>query len=414
MRCGGWVVLTHAVGQPVMRVLCTCLPGFGHFLPMLPLARALTAAGHDVAFASAADFCPQMEREGFVTFPAGISLADQLAEAAKRYPEQHAMPHGLERFYTFVPRMLAGVAAPPRAADLMPVVEEWHPDVVVHDEADFGAPVAAAAHDVPYADHGMGVFRPLHMARLAAEVAAPLWQRFGVDLGPYGGLFRHLYLDVCPPSLQSAEIGQVKTARPMQSAHIVMGDQRLPDWMPALRLVPTIYVTLGTIFNQNPRVFTTVLESLRDQDCNVIVTVGPENDPAVLGPQPDHVHVERFIPQEALLPHCDLVINQGGTAILSILAQGLPLLVLPQGANQFFHAQACLRAGVARVLNPGEITIDAVRRDVDALLTHAEYTAAARRIAAEIDAMPGPDGGVRLLEVLVAEGRAAAGEAVTS
>ena len=395
-----------------MRVLCTCLPGYGHFLPMLPLGRALAAAGHEVAFASAADFCPQMEREGFVTFPAGISLADQLAEAARRYPEQHAMPHGLERFYTFVPRMLAGVAAPPRAADLVPIIQEWRPDAVVHDEADFGAPVAAAAHNVPYADHSMGVLRPMHMAQLAAEVAAPLWQRFGVDLGPYGGLFRHLYLDVCPPSLQSAAIDDVETARPMQNAHIVMGDQRLPDWMRRLRPVPTIYVTLGTIFNQNPRVFTTVLEALRDRDVNVIVTVGADNDPAVLGAQPDHVHVERFIPQEALLPHCDLVINQGGTAILSILAHGLPILVLPQGANQFFHAQACLRAGVARVLNPGEITVDAVRQDVDALLRVPEYAANARRTAAEFDAMPGPDDGVRLLELVVAEG-SPAGEAVS-
>ena len=410
MRCAG-VGFARAVGQPVMRVLCTCLPGYGHFLPMLPLARALTAAGHDVAFASAADFCPQMEREGFVTFPAGITLAEQLAEAARRYPEQHAMPHGIERFYTFVPRMLAGVAAPPRAADLMPVIQEWRPDVLVHDEADFGAPVAAAANNVPYADHGMGVRRPLQMARLAADVAAPLWQRFDVNLGPYGGLFRHLYLDVCPPSLQTEDIDGVETARPMQNAHIVMDDQRLPDWMAALRPVPTIYVTLGTIFNQNPGVFTTVLDALRDTDCNVIVTVGPANDPAVLGAQPDHVHVERFIPQEALLPHCDLVINQGGTAILSILAQGLPLLVLPQGANQFFHAQACLRAGVARVANPGEITVDAVRRDIDTLLTDTEYTACARRTAAEIDAMPGPDDAVALLEVLVREGRVA-GEAV--
>ena len=31
-----------------MRVLCTCLPGHGHFNPMLALAQGLTRAGHDV------------------------------------------------------------------------------------------------------------------------------------------------------------------------------------------------------------------------------------------------------------------------------------------------------------------------------------------------------------------------------
>ncbi|PSO55910.1 MAG: glycosyl transferase, partial [Actinobacteria bacterium QS_5_72_10] len=37
-------------------MLCTCLPERGHFPPMVPLARALVEAGHDVAFASAQQF----------------------------------------------------------------------------------------------------------------------------------------------------------------------------------------------------------------------------------------------------------------------------------------------------------------------------------------------------------------------
>ncbi len=71
-----------------MRVLCTCLPGHGHFNPMLALAQALRRAGHDVAFATAAEFCPHVERTGFAAFPAGMPLARQVDEARSRYPEQ--------------------------------------------------------------------------------------------------------------------------------------------------------------------------------------------------------------------------------------------------------------------------------------------------------------------------------------
>ena len=28
-----------------MRILCTCVPGFGHFHPMVPISLALEAAG---------------------------------------------------------------------------------------------------------------------------------------------------------------------------------------------------------------------------------------------------------------------------------------------------------------------------------------------------------------------------------
>jgi UDP:flavonoid glycosyltransferase YjiC (YdhE family) len=150
---------------------------------MLPLARALADAGHDVAFATAGELGPSIEKHGFTAFPAGISLARQLEEAALRYPEAGMAP-GPERFEAFVPRMLAGVAAPARARDLLPILDEWRPDVLVHDETEFGGPVAAARFGVPYAEQSVGILRPLAMARLAAEVLAPLGAEMGSSPGP--------------------------------------------------------------------------------------------------------------------------------------------------------------------------------------------------------------------------------------
>ena len=98
-------------------MLFTCLPGFGHFLPMVPLARAAVAAGHEVDFATAAAFCPHVGQAGFPAHAAGLSLPDQMQGAAERYPEQHAMKPGKARFEAFVPRMLGGVAAPARAGE---------------------------------------------------------------------------------------------------------------------------------------------------------------------------------------------------------------------------------------------------------------------------------------------------------
>ena len=120
-----------------MRVLCTCLPGHGHFNPMLALAQALARSGHEVAFATAADFCPRIQQTGFAAFPAGMPLASQMEEARRRYPEQDGLT-AMERFEQFVPRMLAGVAAPARAADLVPLVGDWKPDLLVHDETELG------------------------------------------------------------------------------------------------------------------------------------------------------------------------------------------------------------------------------------------------------------------------------------
>ncbi len=396
-----------------MRVVCTCLPGYGHFIPIAPLASALADSGHEVVIATASDFCPQIEQAGFDTFPAGLSLPAQLQQANATIP-QAALPHGKERFTTFVPRMLAGVAAPPRAADLAPLLRAWPPDLLLHDETELGGPVAAAAAGIPWATHSVGILRPLSMLRLAGETLAPLAAEWGVDtgdLGPFAGLFRYLYLDVCPPGLQSEEIAQVEVAHPLRGVDLEAAADaadaaEAPAWLDDLDPDrPTVYLSLGTIFNSDPGIFRTILDGLADEPITVIVTLGPDADPAALGPQPPNVHVAGFVPQDLLLPHCDAVINQGGTAILSILAHGLPLLVLPRGANQFVNAEACVDAGVGRALLPGEVDPASVRREVRRLLDEPGYRQRAKCIAGQIGRMPDSKQGDALLERLARDAR---------
>jgi len=92
------------------------------------------------------------------------------------------------------------------------------------------------------------------------------------------------------------------------------------------------------------------------------------------------------VSQALLLPHCDAVINQGGTAILSILAEGLPMIVVPQGANQFHNAAALEAAGVGRSLMPGQVTAESVRKELRALLDDPGYRRRAEGVAGEIAA----------------------------
>ena len=120
---------------------------------------------------------------------------------------------------------------------------------------------------------------------------------------------------------------------------------------------------MGTVFNKSADTFATVLEGLRTENVSVIVTVGESGDPALLGPQPDNVHVERYIPQPLLLPHCDLLISHAGSgATVGALAAGVPMLAIPQGADQFFNAEAIVRVGAGLRLLPSEFTAAAIRR----------------------------------------------------
>lgn len=375
----------------------------GHLNPIVPLARALARAGHDVAISTAAELGPRVDAAGFAFYPTGIGIEEQIEIARGQYPRESAITDARQRFEEFVPRMLAGVAAPARAHDLVPLAARWNPDVIVHDEAEFAGPLAATVVGVPWASQSVVLRRPLRMAHLAAEIIAPLADRYRVDLGDMAGLYRHLHFDACPPSLQppdSPEIGTAHVVRNTEDLDTAAGDE-LPSWVADLPRRPNVYVTLGTLFNRNRSVLATLLRALWNEPFNVIATVGADNV-ALLGPQPDNVHVADYIPLTLLLPHLAAVVTQGGTSILPALGKGLPLVVVPQGADQFHNADACVAAGVGLALQPHEISDGAVASAVRRLLAEPRFAQAARGLAREIAAMPGPERGVLLLERLVA------------
>ncbi|MGH3843789.1 MAG: glycosyltransferase, partial [Pseudonocardiaceae bacterium] len=165
---------------------------------------------------------------------------------------------------------------------------------------------------------------------------------------------------------------------------------QLPAWAARLGNRPVIYVSLGTvpIFNQ-PGTFAPILEALAGEDIEVVVTVGHNNDPAAFGNLPATVHVEQWLSLAALLPRCDAVVCHGGAGTtLAALACGLPLVVLPRGADQFPTAAACQRAGAALVLTPDHLTVDAIRDSVRTVLTEVSYRTAALRLQSDISAMP--------------------------
>ena len=144
-----------------------------------------------------------------------------------------------------------------------------------------------------------------------------------------------------------------------------------------------------------------MIEAVRDEDIALIVTVGRHNDPASLGPQPDNVLVHQYIPQGVLLPRCDAVITHGGSGTtLGALAFGVPLLVLPQGADQYSNAERIVAAGAGLQLLKDELSVDAVRDSVRTVLDDASYRRSAERIQTEIHEMPHARDAVTRIEAL--------------
>src|SRR5579859_2863623 len=140
-----------------MRVLFTTHPAVGHFHPQVPLARAVAAAGHDVAFACSPAFRSTVEAAGFHCFPAGLDWLE--AEMEATFPELRTLtPEDWGRYVN--EHIFAGAAAEALARDVLALNDHWPPDLIVRDCVEFGGCLAAEALGLPHAIGGFCFFGP--------------------------------------------------------------------------------------------------------------------------------------------------------------------------------------------------------------------------------------------------------------
>jgi UDP:flavonoid glycosyltransferase YjiC (YdhE family) len=329
----------------------------------------------------------------------GISIEEADRLALRADPGLNELPRA-ERWRIGVV-VFGDVLARRTLDDIAPLLEATAPDLLVYDETDVGAGAGAHLAGVPAVAHSLGRQVPDPIRRAVLERLAQVADGRGPDALPSDLFEANPYLDICPPSLQDTSASEprerirLRPVAPIEPADVV------PPWIAAAHARPLVYVTLGTYVSGQVDSLRAAAAGVGALDVDALVTVGPDGDPSTLGPVPDSVRVERFVPQGVLLPHVDLVVHHGGSGtMLGALAHGLPQLVLPHGADQFTNAQALLDSGAGRRLLPEEITSESVAGAVRALLGEPGYREAARGLADEIAAMPDPAERVRTLEQL--------------
>ena len=176
----------------------------------------------------------------------------------------------------------------------------------------------------------------------------------------------------------------------------------MPPWVEDLPERPTVYATLGTALTDAHGVFETIFDALSGEDINVIATFG-RTDPTLLGPLPDNVRIERYIPQTLILPLCDAVIVHGGYgSVMKAIRRGLPLVVVPMVAlDNRLNADRVASLGAGVTIHPEERSSAAIIRDaVRAVLTEPSYREAARSVAVSVTTLPPLEEAARLIEQL--------------
>lgn len=373
------------------------MPAYGLALPLVPLAWAARAAGHEVLFVCANPMAA-------VLADAGLTVADACpdrdvwAEFTHRI-RSGAPPESEEMRIAAESRAPFAFFALLMTEPTIEIGEQFDAEALVYTSDHMAGPLVTAKLGIPGIDCGNRVSwstrdrqfddrSPLRDDRIPEL----LRERLGIPQ-PQPPLAR---IDPRAPSMGG--LSQIEPdivdRRPWLPMRYVPynGGIVAPEWARMSPAAPRVLVSLGTVVPALHGVsqLAVVLEALSAMDVEVVLATG-NADLAELGELPANVRLAGYLPLSAVLPSCVVMVHHGGSGTTAApLAYGIPQLVLPAFADNFMAADRVADRGVGLRRDAGTLTVDQVRTDLQTLLDEPSYTETARAVAAEIAGMPSP------------------------
>lgn len=372
-----------------MRVQLGCsLGGEGHLVPLANVAKAFERAGHEVV----------------VLVPPALARSAQQSGLDYRVGDEppRAFVDGIwQRMREGPPDAVAGLIDRELFADrcteaMLPAARElrdaWRPDLVVREPCEYASGVVALESGIPQAQ--VGISLAALESRVLAMVA-PIIDRFLPGLA--AAIESAPYLSAFPSSLDPSPWPDTRRFRVARST-----TEPGANWKPRGD-APLVYVTFGTVLGHLAEaiaVYRCALDAVAGLPVRVLMTVGRGTDPASLGPIPDNVRIEQWVPQETVLGQTAVVVCHGGSGTtMGALAAGVPVVICPLFADQPRNAQAIQRVGAGVVVAsedpaPGGLRrlgpehVAPLRASIEQVLGDPAYRRVAERIAAEMAVLP--------------------------
>lgn len=375
-----------------VRALVVTQPGDGHLNPLVPVARALLDAGHEVLVATSPAFVEDVERTGLAAV--GIGPPYRWDAAIEIWPDC-ADVSGEESPLFWFQRVQRDITVP-FVTGLCELVRHNRPDLLIAEWSV--ATWGQAVHDlegVPFVVTGWAV-EPGHEDEVVGlEEGGANRARAVLGLAPIDAVDPTMWISFTPPSWGALD------GPPLPNTRRV----RLP-FQPSTNPVPGrsdagpyVYATVGTVFYTMRRLLRTFIAAIDGGGWSGLVTVGRKNDPARFDSS-SRVAVEQYVPQADALAVADVMVCHGGLgSMLGAISQGCPMVVVPLGGDQLHNAQRAHRLGIARLLDPASVTVDALQSAIGEALASTEQADACRVLQQEIEGLPDLDQLVAELEV---------------
>ncbi|MFJ9884350.1 macrolide family glycosyltransferase [Streptomyces sp. NPDC091287] len=379
------------------------IPIVSHVLPGLGIVRELVARGHRVTYANDPFVADRIEATGAELVPCTsvLPVADNnwptdpvaamdlfLDEAMQALPQLHAAyDHDPADLYLYdIGAYAARALAESQGRPLM----QLSPSFVAWE--GYEEEVAAHLRGLPGA--------PAHRERFGRWLADCGAATLDVDAfsGPPSRALA-LIPETMQPSADRVDAGTVTFVGPCFDAHADTGRWTRPEDAENVLLI-----SLGSAYTNRPEFYRQCLAAYGNlPGWHVVLQIGRHTDPRELGDIPPGVEVHSWVPQRAILEQADAFVTHAGMGGCGDgLLAGVPMIAVPQGAEQFMNADRLVELGVARRIDTPDATAETLRAALNALVNDPETARRSARLRAAARSEGGTQRAVGLIEDMLA------------
>ncbi|MCY0954782.1 macrolide family glycosyltransferase [Streptomyces sp. H27-S2] len=373
------------------------VPMHGHVIPTLALVQELVERGYRVSYAVTEEFAAQVRAVGatpvLYEVPPSGEAPEDMGEGVARVigVNMVALPQ-LERAF-------AGA----------------RPDAVLYDVYAWMGPMLAARWGVPVLQLAPthipyeGLVREFFGLDDIAQIPG-LPQLAGAlnEWGVPGGVHA---LTLAPPRViaffprsfqrrpETVRAGEAHWVGPAIADRSFQGRWQRPQNGKAV-----VYVSLGSQFNSRPQFYRDCLDALEGLGMHVVMSVGAEVAAADLGPLPDGFEVHASVPQLDVLAAASVFVTHGGMgSVMEACALGVPLVVVPQMAEQRVNAAQIEELGLGVHLPREEASARALREAVVRVASDDRVAAAVKEMRRQIETAGGVRAAADVVEKALAD-----------
>ncbi|MEV0059878.1 macrolide family glycosyltransferase [Nocardia sp. NPDC050718] len=165
-----------------------------------------------------------------------------------------------------------------------------------------------------------------------------------------------------------------------------------------------LLISLGSAYTRRPEFYRRCLAAFGDlPGWHVVLQIGKHTEASELGAIPANIEVHSWVPQRAILEQADAFVTHAGMGGCGEgLLSGIPMIAVPQGAEQFMNADRLAELGVARRIDTADATAENLRSALFELVGDPEVARRSAALRTEARAEGGTHRAADLVESLLA------------